>query len=111
VARVALVVVGLLMYLCPATAAEQKCAPVATVIEQIGAMHPIDARITLDAEQAANVSTWWDKLEPVSDDRYNLIVILRHVNGQVGLLLGNDDLICRAQIVPQVGPYWCAKDG
>ena len=87
--------------LLPSPAAALTCTPVDAAIEHIGATAPIKKTIRLDAEQTARVVEWINQLPPETDMKLNLVVVLIHENGRVGLLSGNDGEICAADLIPE----------
>jgi hypothetical protein len=80
----------------------QSCEPIAAVIEMMKATPAfhVESRVALDPEQSARVVAWYNAKPPESDYTFNIVVLLRHANHEVGLLLGNDGLVCIAALIP-----------
>jgi hypothetical protein len=89
----------LLAFAIPAQA--QECAPLEAALNMARAhSSPIALSVTLDEAQSRRVVAWYNSLEPVSTDTFTLVVIVRHENNQVGLMMGNDGNICTADLLP-----------
>jgi hypothetical protein len=55
--------------------------------------------VTLDAEQAARVLAWYNAQPPASALHFDLIVMVKHRDNALALLLGSDGMICRIEVV------------
>jgi hypothetical protein len=76
--------------------------PLSIALNYIRATHPypITTTVTLDAEQAARVLAWYNAQPPASALHFDLIVMVKHRNNTLALLLGSDGMICRIEVVP-----------
>ena len=85
----------------PVAAPGRECIPLDIALQNVRATHPypIVATVTLDAEQSARVVEWYNTQPPASPMRFNLVVMARHQDNTVGLLLGNDGMICIIDVV------------
>lgn len=81
-------------------AEDNQCIETALVLEGVNKQFPISRHAVLDPEQTARVVDWYNSEPPVSDESWNLVVVLRHTNGSFGLLFGNDGKVCEATPVP-----------
>ena len=77
---------------------QQQCAPPDAVVEQIGKKHPVSTMVVLKPAQAFRVVAWFDA-QP-GESGFDFVIVLKHTGGQFRLLLGKDQMVCVAFIVP-----------
>lgn len=96
--RIFVAVLALALWVAPATA--QQCHPLDAMLATINQIAPVARHVTLNPVQARAAADWYNKQPPEADDPYNLVVIVLHEDGRVGIVLGNDGLACMGHIVP-----------
>jgi hypothetical protein len=65
------------------------CIPVKIVLDAVGAVQHVE----LDEEQTKRVIKWYNDLPPVSDEKWDYVVMFQTTAG-LGLLFGNNKLVC-----------------
>ena len=83
----------------PAQPLPYPCITLNEVLSNTEPTRPIKRYVTLNAGQTAGLVAWFNKVPPVTSEKFNYGVLVFHVDGNVGMLLGNDGLMCRGGII------------
>lgn len=95
-----LLMTALLVLAMTSDAKAQSCKTVDDAIAHIHAINPIAVHVRLDDMQTAAFVRWFNRQPPPSDDRWTVAVVLRHADGNFGILLGENGEVCHAFRVP-----------
>lgn len=96
--RIFVALLALALWASPAQA--QQCQPVETMMATIHQIVPVARYAKLDPIQTKAAADWFNRQPPEADDPYDLVVIVMHEDGRVGIVLGNDGLACQGHLIP-----------
>jgi hypothetical protein len=69
------------------------CIPAEMALSEINRQVIVVRHIELDEEQTKRVVKWYNELPPVSDEKWDYVVMFQTPAG-LGLLFGNNKLVC-----------------
>jgi hypothetical protein len=69
------------------------CIPAEMAISEINKQIIVVRHVELDEEQTKRVIKWYNELPPVSDEKWDYVVMFQTTAG-LGLLFGNNKLVC-----------------
>jgi hypothetical protein len=75
-------------------------AALSDTLETLAAARPYREAKPLTGDERTRVVAWYNSLPPATDFPYDLVVVIEHEDGAVGLLLGFGVNVCNGQLVP-----------
>jgi hypothetical protein len=69
------------------------CVPAEVALSEINKQVIVVRQVELDEEQAKRAIKWYNELPPVSDEKWDYVVMFQTPIG-LGLLFGNNKLVC-----------------
>lgn len=82
-----------------ALAQPQACHPLEVMLGMAHQTAPVRSHVKLDPVQTSAVVAWFNRQPPESEEAFNLVVLVQHENGRIGIMLGNDGEVCFATIL------------
>ena len=77
----------------------QPCLPLNEILSSAETVRAVKQYVVLDAWQTVGLVAWYNKIPPETSEKFNYAVLIFHVDGNVGMLLGNDGLVCKGGMV------------
>jgi hypothetical protein len=85
----------------PGSALAQQCIPLNEVLSNAELVSPVKQYVVLDIEQTVRLVAWFNKIPPETTEKFDYAVLIFHVDGNVGMLLGNGGFCKGGIIVPE----------